>query len=93
MENGYEKLKLMMDYWDLWVEREDQEGLVAIHHLAYLFASLYREKQGLSAFIAGNIDVNQVKSVLQQWISSLGDEAVAGADLRTVLPNLVQLLP
>lgn len=94
IENGYEKLKLMLYYWELWVERDDEEGLVAMQHLAFIIASLFRStRQGLQTFITANLDVNQVKCVLQQWLSSLGDEAVTGSDLRTVLPNLVQILP
>jgi len=98
IENGYEKLKLVKFYWDLYLERveEDTEGLtlLSIQHLSFIIASLCRcSRQGVQSQISAIIDLNQVKATLQHWSSSLGEEAVSGSDLRSILPGLIQNLP
>lgn len=98
IENGYEKLKLVQFYWDQYLSRveEDTEGLalLSVQYLSFIIASLYRcSRQGVQSQITANIDLSQVKTTLQHWSSSLGDEAVSGSDLRSILPNLIQSLP
>jgi len=91
IENGYEKLQLVKFYWEQDI---GEEGLISIQHISFIVASLYQwTRAGVQTYIGANMDLNRVKAVLQQWVASLGDQAVSGSDLRSILPSLIQSLP